>query len=66
MSAYEMLEEAISQANKDLTRLEEEYWNIPPGEREHAIWAQDMEEKIENLQDAIDHMRAALEILPEE
>lgn len=66
MSAYEMLEEAISQANKDLTRLEEEYWNIPPGEREHAIWAQDKLEKIENLRDAIDNMRAALEILPEE
>lgn len=66
MSAYEMLEEAISQANKDLTRLEEEYQNIPPEERETAIWAQNKQEKIENLRDAIDSMSAALELLEED
>lgn len=66
MTAYEMLEEAISQANKDLSRLEEEYWNIPPAERDTAIWAQDKLEKIENIRDAIDDMTAALEMLPED
>lgn len=66
MTAYELLEEAISQANKDLSRLEEEYWNIPPAERESAIWAQDKLEKIESIRDAIDDMTAALELLPED
>lgn len=66
MSAYEMLEEAISQACRDLERLEEEYWNIPPGEREYAAWAQNKLEKIENLRDAIDSMRAAYETMPED
>lgn len=66
MTAYELLEEAISQANKDLSRLEEEYWNLPPAERESAIWAQDKLEKIENIRDAIDNMTAALELLPED
>lgn len=66
MTAYELLEEAISQANKDLSRLEEEYWNIPPHERDTAIWAQDKLEKIESIRDAIDNMTAALELLPED
>lgn len=66
MTGKELLEEAISQANKDLSRLEEEYWNIPPGERETAIWAQNKQEKIENLRDAIDSMSAALELLKED
>lgn len=66
MTAYELLEEAISQANKDLSRLEEEYWNIAPAERESAIWAQGKLEKIENLRDAIDHMEYAEELLEDD
>ena len=66
MTAKEMLEEAISQANKDLSRLEEEYWSIPPAERESAIWAQDKLEKIENLREAINNMEYANELLEDD
>lgn len=66
MTGKEMLEEAISQANKDLSRLEEEYWNLPPHDREGAIWAQDMLEKIENLREAIELMNNANELLEDD
>ena len=65
MSSHEMLTDAITQASKELAALEENYWNLPPAEREGAIWAEDLLEKIENMRDSIDHMNKAIELLPE-
>lgn len=63
MSAKELLNEARSEASDELQRLQEEYWQLPPSEREFAAWAIRMAEQIENLTDAIDYMNHADELL---
>lgn len=66
MSAKEFLEEAITQANKDLSRLEENYYNLPPGEREFTAWGQRLEECIDCLRDAIDLMSNAYDLMEDD
>lgn len=66
MTAKEMLEEAISQANKDLSRLEERYGNFSADEKECSPEADDLLDKIDCLRDAIDQMEAANELLEED
>lgn len=63
MSAKELLNEARSEASDELQRLQEEYWQLSPGEREFTAWAIRMAEQIENLTDAIDYMNHADELL---
>ena len=65
MTAYEYLEEAISQANKDLSRLEERYADYSPGEKEWLPEAEILEDKIDNLRTAISYMCNANQILEE-
>lgn len=65
MSAKEYLEEAINQASKDLNRLEEAYYNLPPTEREYSSYGWSALETIDALRDAIDNMDSALELFPE-
>lgn len=66
MTAKEMLEEAISQANKDLSRLEERYGNFSADEKECSPEADDVLDKIDCLRDAIDLMEHAYEIMEDD
>lgn len=63
MSAKDLLQDVIAEVADDKQRLIEEYYGLPPWEREHAIWASELREKIVNLEDALDYLDHANELL---
>ena len=66
MTGKELLEEAINQANKDLSRLEERYASYSAEEKECSEEADDLLDKIDCLRDAIGQMEAANELLEDD
>lgn len=63
MSAKDILQDARNIARSDLTILEEEYYSMPPGERECTEWGWSLAEQIENLREAIDYLDKADELM---
>lgn len=59
MSAKEYLEEAISQASKDLEEYETDYFAMKHSERTYTQYGIRLAERIENLRDAIEHLLKA-------
>lgn len=65
MSAKDLLADVIVEAISEKEQLEEEYYSLPPWEREHAAWASAMREKIVNYEDVIDYLDHADQLLEE-
>ena len=61
MSAKDLLADVIVEAISE----KEEYYSLPPWEREHDAWASVMREKIENYTDVIDYLDHADQLLEE-